>query len=285
MKLSYLNESDEIKKTVPKKAAKEIKDEIKQLNKEIRSIAKNQLASMENNLITQRRWDTEAWKNHFMTKPLTFAFAQSLIWGIYKKGKLTDLFAVNQDQTLEKADFDEITLPKNAQIGLIHPLELNETQSNAWKNYLEENKITQVFEQLHRPIFTPEKIELTEGVLQKYVGKEVSDYRFRSHMGKRGWKRGSVVDSGMVANYKKAYEEEGIEIFIEVEEMYIHLGEYSENIILDDLYFMKHNTVRTGSYVYDSHRGDNDSRLIKVKELPPIIYSETIHDFESLLNP
>jgi len=284
LKLSYLNELDAIKKTLPTKTSKDIKAEVKELNKEIRSIAKNQKTSLEHNLIIQRRWSVADWQVHFMEKPLPFAFAQGLIWGIYKDDILQDIFAVNQDQTLENVELDEIELPENGIVGMVHPVELSEDQLNGWKKYLEENKITQPFEQIHRKVILVLPTEGRNTIIGDYKGKEVSDYRFRSVMGKRGWKRGSVVDSGMIANFKKSYESLGIEVFVEVDEMYIYLGEYSENINLKEVYFVKLGSVATGSYVYDSYKNDEDGRLFALKDLPTIVYSETMYDFDVLLN-
>ena len=283
LKLNYLNEDGDIKKKLPTKTDKAVKDEIKELNKFIRSIAKIQKQSLEFNLISQRRWKADDWKKHFMGKALTFAFAQSLIWGIYKKGKLVDTFGVNQDQTLENADYDEITLPKGTEIGMVHPLELTEDLIAKWKTYLADNAITQCFEQLDRMVFVPEGKSKLKTIIERYKDKKVSDYRFRSLMGKRGWKRGSVVDGGMISNYKKSFNTFGIEVFVELEEMYVYLGEYSEEIELREVYFVGAGSVQTGSYVYDSYRDENDSRLFSPKDLPPIVYSETIYDFHLLL--
>ncbi len=283
LKLSYINELDEIKKTLPSKTPKEIKDEIKVLNKEIRTIAKNQKLGLEQNFIAQRRWKTPDWQAHFMEKPLMFAFAQTLIWGIYQEGKLTEIFGVSEDQTLENADFDEVELPDDGTIGMVHPLELNEEQKITWTEYLQDNETKPPFEQINRPVYHPTKAELLETVLRNFAKTSVSDYRFRSLMEKRGWKRGSVVDGGMIDNYLKSYDSAGIEVFVHLDEMYVYLGEYSENIEIQEFYFVKSGSVKTGSYVYDTYKTSRDERLIKIQDLPPVVYSETMYDFNSLL--
>ncbi len=281
-KISYLDENDKIKKSLPKGTDAGLKTEMKNLTKEIREITKNQKVSLEFNLISQRRWDVAAWKKHFMGKPLTFAFAQTLVWGMYEDDKLIQTFGVNQDQTLEDVDYEEVSLTDNAQIGMIHPLELSDELLEQWQTYFADNKLTQGFEQLERKVFYPDHKTKHLTVID-YKGKEVSDYRFRSLMGnKRGWKRGSVVDSGMVANYKKSYDSFDIDVFITLGEMYIYLGDYSEEINVKDLFFVKKGSVETGSYVYDTYRNEDDSRLIRVKDLPPIVYSETMYDFDLL---
>ncbi len=283
LKLAFLNESDEIKKKLPTKASKEVKATVKELNQEIRSIARNQKNSMEHSLITQRRWSVDEWQAHFMQKPLTFAFAQSLVWGIYEKGKLTSTFGVSQDQTLENTNMEEVQLPPKAMIGMVHPVELKKTQIKEWQQYLLENEIKQVFEQIERQVIEVPRTQVKETIINQFKDKEISDYRFRSIMGRRGWKRGSVVDGGMIDNYKKVYESLGVEVFVSLEEMYVYLGEYSEEVKLQEVYFVKAGTVETGSYVYDTYKNDEDERLISLGKLPPIVYSETMYDFEVLL--
>ncbi len=283
LKMVYLNEKDEAKKSIPTKTDKAIKDEFKALNKDIRSIARRQKQTLEYYLVTQRRWTPENWQAHFMKKPITFAFAQSLIWGIYKKDKLSDTFAVNQDQALENIDLDEITLPKNTSIGLVHPLELSEAQIKQWTQNLRDSQLEQAFPQLERKVFKPNRKDLNLKVLDIYKGTMVSDYYFRKIMREQGWSRGSVIDSGMVFNFSKTFENLGIEVFVEVDEMYIHAGEYSEEITLEKIYFAKANTINKGSYVYDTCRGKEDERVFQIKELPAIVYSEILYDFDQLL--
>jgi len=148
LKIAYLNEMDEIKKSIPTKAAKEIKDEIKAINKNIRSISKNQKQNLEQNFIAQRRWKAANWQEHFMGKALMFAFAQSLVWGIYGDGKFTEIFGVNQDQTLENTDFEEVEIPDNSMIDMVYPLELDEATKKMRETYLKENNITPPFQQI-----------------------------------------------------------------------------------------------------------------------------------------
>ncbi len=283
LKLAYLNELDEIKKSLPTKAPKEVKDAIKAINKEIRSVSKQQKLSLEFNFMSGRRWPVADWQAHFLNKPIPFALAQTLVWGIYEKDQLTETFGINQDQTLENADFDEIELPDNAHIGMIHPIELNKEQIKAWQEYLKDNDINQAFEQINRQLFYPNKKELKEKLLHTFYGEEILGVTFKSFMEKRAWKRGSVLDGGMVDSYRKQYPAEGIEAFIRLENMSVQAWDYDEKTTLEDLFFVKINSIQTGSYVYDTYKDENDERLIAVKDLPALVYSETMYDFTLLI--
>jgi len=283
LKLAYLDELDNIKKSLPSKASKELKEEIKILNKEIRTIAKQQKLSLEHNFICERKWEVADWQKHFMTKPLMFALAQSLIWGIYEKGMLKSIFGLNEDQTLEDAKLEEITLPKNTQIGMVHPIELDQEQLTVWQDYIKENKLNQPFDQMSRPIYLPDEVHRFKTILFNFEGKTAKAGSFKSVMEKRGWRRGSVQDGGGVYAYRKAFEVSGIEVFIALEGMGVQIWDYSEPVTLKELFFTKINSIEVGSYVYDTYKGEDDERLFLIKDLPLVVYSETINDLNLLI--
>jgi hypothetical protein len=45
---------------------------------------------------------------------------------------------------------------------------------------------------------------------------------------------------------------------------------------------VKSGSVVTGSYTYDEPNAADDPRLIKLSDVPPIIYSETIADLRNI---
>ncbi len=256
-KLAYLDELDKIKKTLPSKAPKELKAEIKKLNKDIKTMAKEQKISLEHYMLNTRFWNKKDWEAHFMKKPLMFAFAQGLIWGIYKKEELIETFAVNQDQTLENADFDEITLPKDAEIRIVHPVELDEEKRQTWQEYLDSNKIEQAFEQMHRPAFSPQDMEQYRRITEQMKGAEIPDYPFRSAMRKFGWRIGKV-ETGSVFDYYKEYED-GTMATLDMKEAHV------QSDMLD--------------YAIVKQFAFNDA----LEHISPIIYSETMYDLDRLL--
>ncbi len=256
-KLAYLDELDKIKKSLPSKASKELKTEIKNLNKDIKAMAKEQKISLEYYMINARSWNTKDWKNHFMKKPLMFAFAQGLIWGIEQKNKLVETFAVSQDQTLETPDFEEITLPKDAHIRIIHPVEIDDEKRQIWQEYLESNKIKQAFEQMYRPAFTPQDIDAIN-ISENLEGEKIPDYSFRYTMSKFGWRIGEVVDAGYIHDYYKEYDD-GTIATLETKEAHVDSGLLS-HAVLNRFYF--------------------DSAI---KDISPLIFSETIYDLDRLL--
>ena len=78
-------------------------------------------------------------------------FAISLIWGIYENGRLGETFRYMEDGSFNTVDEEEYTLPDEASIGLVHPIELTDEALAAWKQQLEDYEITQSIDQLSRP--------------------------------------------------------------------------------------------------------------------------------------
>lgn len=75
-------------------------------------------------------------------------FAIGLIWGIYKEETLTGSFRYMEDGSFNTVDEEELELPEDAVIGLIHPIELSKEERDAWKEQLEDYEIIQPVEQL-----------------------------------------------------------------------------------------------------------------------------------------
>ena len=272
LKLVFLDDLDKVRKSLPTNASTATKAAVKALKKDIREISKDQKKGLELNFVSARKWETTAWQKHFMNKPLMFAFAQSLIWGVYIDGKLKSLFAVNQDQSLEDANFDEITLPDNAHIGMVHPIELTDKMLVVWRKYLVENNLKPIFEQMNRPVFRPEKATKEQVVLDNFDGDKLNPYTFVSTLDKRAWRRGPVEDAGYVADYRKMFETHKIQAILNVDSLNVILDVSQEFVELGDLWFMQLDPTQA-----------NLHKAIPIKELPPIVYSETMYDMELLM--
>jgi Leucine-rich repeat (LRR) protein len=280
LKLVYRDEEKgKTVKTLPKAASPELKEEMKALAKNIRENAKDVLANLEQYLVIQRKWKRADWESFFLNHPLLFAMVPGLVWGVYKEDKLRAAFRISSAGEFLNADGDEIDRDLiNGEIGLVHPLDMNPDELDAWKEHLVDYEIKQPFSQLDRDIHTLKEEEVNFAFCNRFADKVVSESAFKSRTEKRSWRRGSVVDGGGVDNYYKTFEKAGIEAFIELQGMCVSsIGEPAE---LKELYFVKQGTVITGSYTYDSPRSEGDSRLIKLKDVPAIIFSEVIGDME-----
>ncbi|MFN0200822.1 MAG: DUF4132 domain-containing protein, partial [Bacteroidia bacterium] len=282
-KLAYLDEDNKKTATLPKAASAELKEEFKAVGKEVREVVKSQSLRMEHYMVTQRRWQVEDWQAFYLNNPVMFVYAMKLIWGVFdEEGNLIDTFRVTEDVELLNIEYEEIELESPNTVGMIHPLMIEEDVKMAWQQQLAEDKIEPIFPQLNRPVKFPEEEEKARKILKNFVGKAFNGGQLRGKLEKSGWLRGSVIDAGMISSYRKVFHSLGIDAIIEIEGIMVdHYEEYDPQF--GDLMFVKTNSVKIGSYTYDEPKDEKDERLIKIGDLPAVIYSEVMSNLLPLV--
>lgn len=163
----------------------------KALKKQIKTTVTAQHARLELALSAQRCWDTDAWRKLFVENPIMHQFAISLIWGVYENGELKETFRYMEDGSFNTADEEEYSLPDGANIGLVHPIELNEDTLNTWKQQLEDYEITQSIQQLSRPVFRLPAEQAQAPSLETAAGRILSALSLSGKLQGMGWYRGS----------------------------------------------------------------------------------------------
>jgi len=281
-KIQFFDEDNKLLKSLPKGASTELKEEFKEIGKEIRDVVKSQSDRLEQYMVVQRRWKPDEWDRFFRNNPIMFVYAMKLVWGVYDTdGQLRQTFLCQEDTSLVNLDDEEIEIEENGLIGMVHPLHLPEAERQAWIQKLYDYGIEPIFAQLTRPVIQLEKEKETLKILHEFAGKKVDAYQFVGNMEKSGWSRGSVVDGGMVSGYRKIFTEVGIEAFLEVDNIcvgYYDLGDAE----LKQVYFVKKGSIAIGNYTYDEPSNEHDTRLIPLSDIPAIVYSETMGDLKRL---
>jgi hypothetical protein len=209
-------------------------------------------------------------------------FAHRLVWGCYDtKGKLSISFRTLEDRTLTDSSDQPVVLPAQGNVGVVHPLELPTNSRQAWLKHLADYNIVPPFAQLERPVVTvkPEQKDLKYG--SDVVGTELNAMTFKGRAERLGWARGSVVDAGGVNEYLKTFPTAGVDVFIYLEGMYIGVG-MDDSIKLDKFFFVKHGSVKIGSYEYDEPSEVSDPRLVPFGEVPAIAFSEAMGDLAKI---
>lgn len=190
-------------KTLPKPGTTDDKEtaeaafnEFKEVKKQLKNVVAAQRSRLEYVLMCDRKWTSENWEKLFVGNAVMHCFAVGLIWGIYENGSLKDTFRYMDDGSFTTADGDEFTLPNDAQIGLVHPLELTEEQIAVWKEQLSDYELTQPFDQLGRMVFRPEDKELPCNSLTRFEDTTVNSVAMINKMTKNGWYKGDAEDAG-----------------------------------------------------------------------------------------
>ncbi|MDF2188616.1 DUF4132 domain-containing protein [Paraflavitalea sp. CAU 1676] len=269
--------------TLPKSAPEAAKKEYKETSAAIREAAKQLTINLENYLCTQRKWTSNDWKAFFLQHPLAFALAQNFVWAGFDKRAMKETFLLKDDGNFTGPDGKVVTLNEKLTIGLVHPIDLSPAQITQWQQVLAKEKIDPPFRQLDRKTFqVPEELK-GKTFSFAYEDKEQDASTFKYRAEKRGWQRGSVVDSGAVSAFRKRYVDEQLEVFIITENLGVQSYADGGTASFGRMFFVKLGSVVIGSYTYDEPSSETDPRLIPFTALPPIVYSETINDLEILL--
>ncbi|AEW02119.1 hypothetical protein A4D02_08880 [Niastella koreensis] len=278
-KIAFFNDDNKKLKAIPASAANELKDEFKAIAKEVKDIVKSQSSRLEHYLVVQRRWNKEQWQQFFLTNPVMFIYATKLLWGVYDNNELKQCFYCQEDTTLMDADDNEISLEENAQIGIVHPLQLSAEALKTWQRKFFDLSIEPVFSQLDRNIHSlvPEQKEVT--IVRTFDGTKTEPGSIRGTLEKYGWRKGPTGDGGSVDTFFKDEDASELMAVLEVEGVNVAGFDADMNAQLGRLYFRQ----RVGKNKWITPpKDDKDPVLIPLGKLPEVFYSEVISAIKAI---
>lgn len=275
-------------KTLPKPGTTDDKEtaeaafnEFKEVKKQLKNVVAAQRSRLEYVLMCDRKWTSENWEKLFVGNAVMHCFAVGLIWGIYENGSLKDTFRYMDDGSFTTADGDEFTLPNDAQIGLVHPLELTEEQIAVWKEQLSDYELTQPFDQLGRMVFRPEDKELPCNSLTRFEDTTVNSVAMINKMTKNGWYKGDAEDAGYFYYFyredvkSRTLNADGSTTYEGWGSLLVHSGASTviydfdgEEVTLKEVVFFKAGHI-------PNYCGDHDG-WVKISDVDPRYFSETM---------
>jgi hypothetical protein len=162
-------------------------------------------------------------------------------------------------------------------VGILHPLELEPEARQRWCQHATDYDVVPPFAQLERPVVVVKPEQVPAVFWNDVKGIELNGMTFKGRAERLGWSRGSVCDAGGIPYYLKRFPSAGVDVFVEVEGMYVGIDLESE-VTLGVVFFVKHGSVRIGGYEYDEPSNADDPRLVRFGEVPPIAFSEAMGD-------
>ncbi len=251
--------------------AAEASAQFKSLKKQIKATVTAQTLRLEQALSSGRTWTGEGWQALFVRKPVMRPFAMGLIWGVYDgEGSLTASFRYLEDGSFNTVDEDEYTLANDAKVGLLHPLELDEEQLEAWRTQLSDYEITQPFPQLSRTVYRPEASTEGQTSLERFGGKLINSLSLSGKMLGAGWFRGTPQDAGFFYEFFREDGPIGVQLNFSGAYAGGSIGEDEDEVTVYDVVFY--------------HAGDREQgyskNLIPLGQLPLRLYSETVYQLE-----
>jgi len=243
----------------------------KQLKKDAKAIASLQVTRLEMSMVERRRWTAADFTLFFLEHPLMRHLAARVVWGVYEgeaAGKLARAFRVAEDWTLADGDDVQTTLPAEANVGIVHVLEMPAAMQAAFGQVFADYEILQPFKQLGRETYrlAPDELQATE--LQRFAQKTVAT---GSVMGlvNRGWERGDAQDGGWVGWFTKRVGD-GLEVQLELD----------PGTVIGDLSYEPKQRIpkivlrEAGTWAQQGH--------VKFERLDPIVASEVLRDADLL---
>ncbi|MEV0829015.1 DUF4132 domain-containing protein [Nonomuraea rubra] len=161
------------------------------LKKDVRAVASDNIRRLEQAMVGRRRWNAEDFGRLLVGHPLLWHIVRRLVWGIYdSSGELTGALRVAEDRSFADVEDDPLTLPGDASVGVVHPLELGESLP-AWAEVFADYEILQPFPQLGRETYEPDQALIAEIEAAKIPTGAVVGLE------RRGWRRGAPQDAGI----------------------------------------------------------------------------------------
>jgi hypothetical protein len=246
--------------------------EFKELKKQMKTTVKNQALRLELALSIDRRWSVENWQKLFVRNPIMHQFAISLIWGYYEENGLKQTFRYMEDGTFNTADEEEYELAGNGTVGLLHPIDMDKEEIEAWKEQLSDYEITQSVEQLDRPVYTVTEEEREQKHLERFGGKIVNGLSLAGKLTGFGWSKGIPQDGGVYAEFYRRDTDADYGVELRFSGSYI--GDENEEVTVYDASFYHLADMDNRAWKYNLKE---DAKALKLDEVSPRYFSEAIN--------
>ncbi|MGV2735305.1 UNVERIFIED_CONTAM: DUF4132 domain-containing protein, partial [Escherichia coli] len=257
------NQSDE------KTQATDAVNLFKQLKKDVRAIASQQIDRLEQAMCQRRRWTAEQFRLFLVEHPLVRHLTRRLLWGVYNdENALITCFRVAEDSTYSDAQDELFTLPAG-NIGIPHVLEISPESAAAFRQIYADYELLPPFQQLERGSYHLADNERNTHELTRWQGRLCQAGRIVG-LERRGWQR--LEESGSVYAMRKSTPYGALEL--ETEPFSLIYGEtgYSDLLPVESVKI---------TAPYDRY-GKQSSPTFSM--LDDITASELINDIESLFD-
>ncbi|TBR68706.1 MULTISPECIES: WGR and DUF4132 domain-containing protein [unclassified Escherichia] len=241
----------------------------KQLKKDVRAIASQQITRLEQAMCQRRRWTAEQFRLFLVEHPLVRHLTRRLLWGVYtEENTLIACFRVAEDSTYSDAQDELFTLPAG-NIGIPHVLEIPPESAAAFRQIYADYELLPPFQQLERGSYHLADNERNTHELTRWQGRLCQAGRIVG-LERRGWQR--LEESGSVYAMRKTTPHGDLEL--ETEPFSLIYGEtgYGDQLPVE--------SVKITSP--DDRYGKQSSLTFSM--LDDITASELINDIESLFD-
>jgi hypothetical protein len=188
--LEWSDAKGKILKSVPAAVKNNYKEDLKALQlefKELQQTLQTQFNRLENAYLELRQWTLNEFEQRFLQHPVLRSVAARLIWQMEAGPQQTSLIwheEIWQNPAGEVPDW----LDGNTVVRLWHPLNNPAEKVLAWRDWIENQNITQPFKQAYREVYlvTPPELR-TETYSNRFAAQILRQHQFNALAKQRGW--------------------------------------------------------------------------------------------------
>jgi len=293
MKPMLKDEAGKLKKDLPKPGAKDDADKAtlaiadwKLLKKQIAEVVKIQAVRLEQVMVSGRRWSYDEFENLLVRHPLMTNLVRLLIWGGYNcEGQLIRTFRVTEDKNYANADDETIELEGIAEVGIIHPLHLLQTERSLWGELFSDYEIVPPFPQLGRTLYSLNPEETTAKEITRFKDIKIPAISLTGTLEKLGWVRSALCDHGCFYEHLKPFYSANVTAVV---------GEYDGGIPTGMIGDWDYPAITQCFFIPGIHTADSFGHPIHwytlwhplermpLSEVDPVLISEVISDLSAV---
>jgi hypothetical protein len=208
--------------------------EWKLLKKALRDLYSLQSVRLEHSMILGRRWFADEFSNFLLNHPLMPVLLKQFVWGGFDMfGKLKASFMMLSKSELRTMGGESVAISDFSEIGLLHPLQLDESEVTQWKTKFVELGMSQVFPQLQRPVHMVHDNETHDVEILRVRNYQVPALYIIGVLEKRGWQRGPVGEGGLFTEHTKYFSSADITAVIQYQGIIVGDPAHSDSQYVD----------------------------------------------------
>jgi len=187
--LRWITGKGKRQKSIPKAVKDGHPEELRALqrqHKDLKNLLAAQPARLERMWIDERRRSVADLRMRYLQHPIVGPCARRLVWRV--EGEAGPQDVLWRDEELRGLGGAKVMLADDDQARLLHLIDLQDRDEEVlvWRDYLDEQGITQPFPQLWREVYRPESAE--RDVCERFAGHIVRQQPLRSLCRERGWR-------------------------------------------------------------------------------------------------
>lgn len=179
---------------------REVKAEFALFKKELARAVSTQARRFETAMMSGYRWAMHEVSGHIVGHPVLASVGAQLVWGVYEFGVVTMTFRFVDGRPLD-ADGVPVDVESDAQVGIVHAVELTPQQRDAWILTMLTAGGAAPFPQCDRAVFTLPEAQAGGFMLPGVPTVAIEVTSLVGHLARHGFERGPSRDAGLAFWY------------------------------------------------------------------------------------